>query len=408
MKRTGLIFILWMGMCLFFTGHILAGTEGESNTFYGINAGADIEGNYSATFIGSHAGFSNSTGNHNTFIGREAGFSNTTASHNTFIGRNAGSYNTTGEGNTFIGRSAGYFNSTGYESTFIGMCAGYFNTAGISNTFIGRYAGYFNSTGDDNTFIGKDAGYENTTGTSNTFIGKSAGRFNTTGLYNTFIGLSAGHSNTTGYENTFIGLSAGFYNETGHANVFLGNGAGYNETGSNKLYIDNTNTGSPLIYGEFDNDLVKIHGTLEMAAAATPSDVRMKKNIQPIDASLDKISMLRGVSFNWKTEEYAERGLSDDKQVGLIAQEAEKVLPEIVRTGSDGYKSVCYSKLTAVLVEAVKELKSENEALNDKLEQQLKKQQAEIDALKAILKNRSYYSSLSSKSSICMAAGGAQ
>ena len=144
-----------------------------------------------------------------------------------------------------------------------------------------------------------------------------------------------------------------------------------------------------------------------MAEALTPSDVRMKKNIKPLNASLNKISMLEGVSFDWKTTEYTDQGLSDDKQIGLLAQDVEKVLPELVRTGSDGYKAIAYSKLTAVLVEAVKELKSENETLKGKLEDQMNRQQAEINALKAILKSRDY-SSLSINSNICMAAGGAQ
>ena len=200
---------------------------------------------------------------------------------------------------------------------------------------------------------------------------------------------------------------AGHSNTEGASNIFIGYNAGYNETGSNKLYIDNTDISSPLIYGEFDNNLVKIHGTLEMAEAVLPSDVRMKKNIQPLNASLNKISMLEGVSFDWKTEEYVGNGFSGDRQIGLIAQDVEKVMPELVKTGSDGYKSVSYAKLTAVLVEAIKELKSENEALKGKLEDQIKQQQAEINALKAILENRDY-SSLSSNSSICMAAGGAQ
>ena len=63
------------------------------------------------------------------------------------------------------------------------------------------------------------------------------------------------------------------------------------------MYIDNTDINKPLIYGEFDNDLVKIHGTLEMAEAVAVSDVRLKKNIQPLNASLDKIYMLEGVSL---------------------------------------------------------------------------------------------------------------
>jgi len=127
-----------------------------------------------------------------------------------------------------------------------------------------------------------------------------------------------------------------------------------------------------------------------MAEAVTPSDARMKKNIKRLTASLNKVAMLEGVSFDWKTEAYADRGLSDDKQIGLIAQEVEKVMPELVRTGSDGYKSVSYSKLTALLVEAVKELESQNNTAieqlkseNEALKAQIEKQQEMLEAILA-------------------------
>ncbi len=94
------------------------------------------------------------------------------------------------------------------------------------------------------------------------------------------------------------------------------------------------------------------------------SDIRLKRNIASIDNALDKIGAVRGVSFEW-TEEIANH---DGRQLGVIAQEIETVLPELVSTDADGMKSVDYTKLTAVLVEAVKELRAENEALNARLE----------------------------------------
>jgi len=202
------------------------GTEGESNTFYGLGAG-----------------FSITSGVYNTFIGRAAGYANTTGSSNTFLGYCAGYANTTGSSNTFLGRLAGYYNSTGYY-----------------NTFLGVYAGYSNTTGYDNTFFGVSAGYANTTGNYNAFLGYNAGRFNTTGSSNTFIGLQAGYSNTTGYDNTFVGNSVGGLNTTGSGNVFVGQSAGYYETGSNKLYIANSGTSAPLIYGEFNTGILAVSG----------------------------------------------------------------------------------------------------------------------------------------------------
>jgi hypothetical protein len=88
----------------------------------------------------------------------------------------------------------------------------------------------------------------------------------------------------------------------------------------------------------------------------TTSDVRLKDNIRTFESAMDVVSQLRGVRFAWK-----ETGV---ETVGLIAQEVEKVLPELIGTNADtGLKSVSYSNMVAVLIEAVKELKAEIEEL---------------------------------------------
>jgi hypothetical protein len=153
----------------------------------------------------------------------------------------------------------------GTSNTFYGTGAGT-STSGDDDwdTFIGAGAGHSNTTGSFNTFLGQSAGYSNTTGYQNTFLGNFAGHYNTTGTYNTFLGRCAGEYNTTGYWNTFLGSWAGYSNTTGHGNVFVGLNAGYNEIGSNKLYIDNSDTSAPLIYGEFDTRNLTIYGNLEV------------------------------------------------------------------------------------------------------------------------------------------------
>jgi len=244
-------------------GASLDGT-GTDNAFFGVNAGASTTGGDYNTFLGRGAGYNNTTGGWNTFLGMDAGYANTTGYWNTFIGRDAGLSNTTGNSNTFLGREAGYSNTTGFNNIFLGVNAGYYHTTGWHNTFLGSYAGYANTTGNSNTFLGRATGGNTTTGTNNTFIGVNAGYSNTTGGFNTFIGRDAGSWNTTGSNNTIIGPYAGLSNTTGAGNVFIGMYAGYNETGSNRLYIDNSNTTTPLIYGEFDNDTVTINGNLEV------------------------------------------------------------------------------------------------------------------------------------------------
>ena len=106
-----------------FTGNVFGGTEGESNTFYGFNAGFNTTGDDDYdTFIGAGAGYSNTTGSSNTFLGHDAGYFNTTGTFNTFLGPYAGFYNTA-QFNTFLGYSAGY-NSTGSGNVFLGYEAG--------------------------------------------------------------------------------------------------------------------------------------------------------------------------------------------------------------------------------------------------------------------------------------------
>ena len=85
------------------------------------------------------------------------------------------------------------------------------------------------------------------------------------------------------------------------------------------------------------------------------SDVRTKENIVTVESGLDLVSQLRGVWYNKIGEE--------DRKVGVIAQEVEKVLPEVVSTDGDGMKAVDYGKMVGVLIEAIKELKQEIEEL---------------------------------------------
>jgi hypothetical protein len=135
------------------------------------------------------------------------------------------------------------------------------STLGASNTFVGIEAGANNTTGYNNTFLGKYAGHSNTEGYYNTFSGCRAGYSNTKGYRNTFLGQDAGYRNTEGNFNTFLGCAAGYFNAKGAGNVFIGYQAGYNETGSNKLYIANSDADTPLIYGDFSTGNVGIGTT---------------------------------------------------------------------------------------------------------------------------------------------------
>jgi hypothetical protein len=240
-------------------------TTGYDNSFLGSSAGYYNTTGFRNSFLGAGAGAANTIGYRNSFIGAFAGHSNTIGWENSFIGAYAGNANTTGDNNSFIGESAGHDNTTGSSNCFVGASAGFKNTEGEYNSFLGAGAGYSNTTGSDNSFIGRAAGLVNTGGSANSFFGSFAGNSNKTGTGNSFLGGSAGYSNNGRY-NSFLGYAAGFENEEGSNNVFLGYGAGLSETGSNKLYVDNCRSGlpcdTPFIYGEFDNRILKLDGSL--------------------------------------------------------------------------------------------------------------------------------------------------
>jgi len=107
-------------------------------------------------------------------------------------------------------------------------------------------------------------------------------------------------------------------------------------------------------YGHFHAD-----GNIFSKSTSTSSDIRLKKNIANIENALNKTTALRGVYFDWKDDK------DNNRKLGLIAQEVEKVIPEVVSEDRHGYKSMDYSKLTGMLIEAIKELKTEiNELKN--------------------------------------------
>ena len=191
------------------------------------------DSNVSSFFLGDITTGQSNTGDHNIGIGRKVLQDNLSGDNNIGIGHSALYPNTTGEGNVAI--SVGSLTS---------------NTTGSRNIGIGLTALLQNTTGNDNIALGHLTGFVNTTGSQNVFIGSSAGK-------------GAGVAGNPKNNNVMIGFEAGYDNNS-DANIFLGYQAGYSETGSNKLYIENSNSTSPLLYGEFDNDLLRINGTLNI------------------------------------------------------------------------------------------------------------------------------------------------
>ena len=248
-------------------------TTGSNNTALGQSSlNANTTG-YKNVAVGTTSLALNTTGYQNTAVGYNSLLNNTTGYQNTAIGEAALYSNTTGVDNSAVGQQALYSNTTGVDNAALGSNALYSNTTGSDNTAIGHNSLWNNSTGNRNTSLGQQTMYYNTTGASNTALGTEALVYNTTGSYNTALGDASLSSNTTGTGNVTLGYGAGFSNTTGSNNVFIGYKAGYNETGSNKLYIDNSDTTSPLIYGDFDADAVTINGNMTVTGSLAANTI---------------------------------------------------------------------------------------------------------------------------------------
>ena len=112
-----------------------------------------------------------------------------------------------------------------------------------------------------------------------------------------------------------------------------------------------------------------VAGSAHASSFPTSSDMRLKTDIKPLGQVLDKLDKLRGVSFEWNDLYKSMGRATGHREIGVVAQEVEAVFPELVTTwGDEHYRAVDHGRLTAVLIEAVKELKAENSTLKERIE----------------------------------------
>ena len=207
----------------------------------------------------------------NTVMGSRAFVNPNNAHWNVVIGADAAVAASSGyTNNVAIGFRAAKAQTTGISNVMIGDKSGLSQTSGSWNTYVGQQSGIYVLTGQDNTLIGQSAGNSILNGSYNVILGGALYGTTYDKSYNTAVGKNAlnDQAGSSNY-NTALGFGAGRY-VTGNSNVFIGLNAGaFVQTTSNKLYIDNTNTSSPLIYGEFDTDFLRINGALDVTGQLT-------------------------------------------------------------------------------------------------------------------------------------------
>ncbi len=265
---------------------LVDGISDGSSVFLGKDSGINDDGVNSNVGVGIESLKSNTSGNNNTAVGYWSLRNNSSGWRNNAFGQQALRDNTSGSDNIAIGTSALRINN-GNKNIALGHETMNFNTTGIENIAIGYQALRSNVGGNYNNAFGAQALYANTA-SGNTAVGHFALHFNSTGTGNVGLGYNVNYHNQTGSNNTIIGYEAGrassLHNKS--HNIFLGYQAGYNETGSNKLYIENSNSSTPLIGGDFSIDELYLNGKVGINTVSPLTQLQVDGNITFAPAGL--------------------------------------------------------------------------------------------------------------------------
>ncbi|WP_428664236.1 tail fiber domain-containing protein [Runella sp.] len=322
----------------------------------------DNNGSVTISPKGIKGSTTSATSNSNVVLGPDAFISNISGQSNTAVGQTSLYSNTTGNSNTALGASALYLNTSGNENTAFGNAAMFLNTTGKGNTATGFYTLSSNTTGNYNTATGQYSLPTNTTGIGNTAYGNNTLDINKTGSNNTAVGSYAGQNIRSGSNNTFLGYDTGAA-LLGDSSLTNAAALGYNAkvNASNKIRIGN-------------DQITVIEGQVNWSV---PSDGRLKENIvYSSQLGLNFISRLKPATYYYKTDK------KKTSYNGFIAQDVAQAVTDLggefsgLKISNDGTYSIAYADFVMPLVNAVKELKGQNEELkaqNEKLNQRLTK-----------------------------------
>jgi len=388
-------------------------TSADNNVAIGYEAGGALTTGGENVIIGSYAVSTGVlTGAQNIVIGRLAGQDLTSATKNTIVGWSAAKQATTADENTYIGYlAAGTGIGTSAYNVAIGNEAAEAATSMSESTVVGYKAATANTTGSHILAIGYTAYDVADTENHNLAIGTNAlggavagGEYNvavgnytldalTSGDHNIAMGYNAGTTLSTGGHNVVIGNAAGGVISTGGANICIGSDAGNAgtalTTGDTNIFIGQSiNAGASgrlrsIVIGttssssKGDNTtFISANGGESFNGANTTtwnqaSDIRIKKNIIDNNTGLDAINKIQVRNFEYRTLEEItdfdspEAAMVDKQgtQLGVIAQEIEEILPNLITETSQGVKTLNSDNLTWYLINAVKELSAEIKVL---------------------------------------------
>jgi hypothetical protein len=393
------------------------GINDGSSVFLGTGAGASDDGANRNTGVGHLALNNNDTGQKNVAFGQKALEDNQDGKRNVAIGYKSLAKSSEGDNNVAIGESALELSEGDTGNIAIGWQAADNLKSGDNNIVIGTNLNTVGSTANNQLIIGGTI-YGNMS-TDKIAIGGSSIptislevngtdaisipsgttaqrptaangmiRYNSTtakfegyeaGAWADIIGGGGGGalSGLTDVSSTVATAAQVLTWDNVNSEWYPADAAGGGLWTDNTTYVTRSNVhildaGNMGIGLTNPSSELEVNGNIETTTITYSSDKKWKKNIHTIEDSLEKILALRGVTYDWRVDEFVEKNFSTDKQIGLIAQEVEEVFPEVVRNAGDG-KSVNYAALVAPLIEAVKaqqvqieELKNEVKLLKGK------------------------------------------
>jgi hypothetical protein len=355
---------------------------GSDNIAIGYGAQFINESGTDNVSIGSSTLFYNKSGGRNTAVGSYALVGTQMdlpgASNNTAVGWAAMSGVASGAFNVAVGSGALAYHTNGNFNTALGGGALGQNTTGGANTAVGYHALFENEDAIDNTAVGTRALQSNTRGASNTSVGESALRNNTIGASNVAIGRNALYSMTGGTHNTALGNNAGYNIANTSDNIDIANQGMVGDTGTIRIGAPSTQKATyiaGIATTQLTGAAVYVNSNGQLGVLA--SSERYKTAISPMSVDAATLQRLRPVTFHLKTEP------NGALQYGLIAEEVDKVYPDLVVHDSAGaIQSVRYDELTSILL---KETQQQRETIA-KLENAQNQMQTQFAALSAQIK----------------------